>query len=795
MSAGAGMTGAGSGATTVGDPGASAAGVGATGVGDAGIDEAGAVTAGAVTAGAVTAGAVTAGVGTAGVDATSVGATSVGATSLGAASPGAAGVGDGERSRATGAGGTRFRPDIAGLRAVAILLVVLYHAGVPVIPGGYVGVDVFFVISGFLITTQLARELATTGRIAFGRFYARRALRLLPASVVVALATIVATWHWAPPLFARTVSADGLAGVCYLINVRLAIQGTSYLDAARASSPMQHFWSLAVEEQFYVIWPAVLVLASLAWLGRRRVSIGWAAVVLTALGGASLVLCVWQTGHSQPWAYFGIQARAWELAAGALVALGTRRLARLNPGVCAVVGWAGLAAVLASAVLYTDATVFPGYAAVLPVAGAALMIAGGCAQPRRGPVVVLRPWAMQELGRLSYGWYLWHWPVLMLAPYVLDREPGVWVKLALAGAALVPAAMSLTAVEDRIRFHRTLRARPRHGLLVGGGLTAAAAALALLSLSIPVTVKGRGTATDTARVLAAAPANSASPATSHELADLIKTSSYATAMPGNLVPALNVAVKDYPADGNCIAPFGQTSVAPSVAGGCQLHGDINSSTIVVLFGDSHAEQWYEAVNAVALEKHWRLVVLTKVGCTSASIMTYRTGTSQPYGECAQWRQSAVAQINLLRPSMVIMSSLAYGATSVQVTGPVDAGFAAAWLTTVAEIRAAAPRIVVIQDTPDPRGHSVPDCISMNPLNIRKCDLPVSQSIHATRVAVTTAALAGAGVRVIDPQPWFCTDSTCPAVIGNTLAYRDGSHISASYMKLLAPVLGPLLEMR
>jgi peptidoglycan/LPS O-acetylase OafA/YrhL len=718
--------------------------------------------------------------------------TGPGAPGTGAARTGAARTGAATRT------GAPFRPDIAGLRAVAILLVVLYHAGVGAIPGGYVGVDVFFVISGFLITTQLAGELSRTGRIAFGRFYARRALRLLPASVVVALATIVATWHWAPPLFARTVSADGLAGVCYLINVRLAIQGTSYLDAARAPSPMQHFWSLAVEEQFYVIWPAVLVLASLAWLGRRRVSTTWAAVVLAVLGGASLALCGWQTGHSPSWAYFGIQARAWELAAGALVALGAGRLARLRTGFGATLGWAGLAAVLASAALYTDATVFPGYAAVLPVAGAALAIAGGCADPRRGPVVVLRAWPMQELGRLSYGWYLWHWPVLMLAPYVLDRAPGLWLKLALAAAALVPAAMSLTAVEDRIRFHRALRARPRHGLLLGGVLTAAAAALALLSLSIPVTVKGRGTAADTARVLAAAPASSTSPTTpptARQLTDLIRTSSYATAMPGNLVPALSVAVKDYPADGNCIAPFGQTSVVPSVANGCQLHGDVNSPTVVVLFGDSHAEQWYDAVNAVALQRHWRLVVLSKVGCTPASIVTYRTGTSQPYGECAAWRQSAITQINLLRPSMVVMSSLAYGATSVQAHGPVDAAFEAAWMTTVQGIRSTGARIVVIQDTPDPRGHSVPDCISANPLNIRRCDLPVAQSIHAARVAATTAPLREAGVQVIDPAPWFCTDTTCPAVIGNILAYRDGSHISASYMKLLAPVLGPLLEAR
>ncbi|GAA5194110.1 SGNH hydrolase domain-containing protein [Rugosimonospora acidiphila] len=682
---------------------------------------------------------------------------------------------------------THFRPDIEGLRAIAILLVVLYHAGLSVVPGGYVGVDIFFVISGFLITTQLIRELSNTGRIAFGRFYARRALRLLPASVMVALATILATWHWAPPLFARTVSADGLAGICYLINVRLAIQGTSYLDATQAVSPLQHFWSLAVEEQFYLIWPAVLALAALAWA--KRASLTSAAVTLSVLGGASLVLCVWQTGHSEPWAYFGIQARAWELAAGALVALAADRLARLRPSAAAALSWSGLLLVLCSALIYDDATVFPGYAAVLPVAGAALMIAGGTAAPRFGPILVLRRWFMQEIGRLSYGWYLWHWPVLILAPYVLGRDPGVPLNLALAGAALVPAAMSLTAIEDRIRFHRSLRARPRHGLLLGGGLTATAAVLALLSLSIPVTVKGRGTATNTAHVLAAPSAGTAGPDDAAQLTSLIQTSSYATAMPGNLVPPLTNASHDYPNDGDCLATLGQTSVGPSVERGCELRGDVASPTIVVIFGDSHAHQWFDAINTIALQQHWRLALLAKAGCTPATILVDRTGSAQSYTECQQWRASAIDQINRMRPSLVLLSSLYYG------NGATDGEWAQAWLSTVNAIRPSGARSILMDDTPDLRGHSVPDCVSGDPLNIRRCDLPVAQAIHTSRNQAVTGTLTAVGVKVIDPTPWFCTSSVCPVVIGNTLVYRDGSHVSATYIKLLTPLLAPLLEAR
>jgi peptidoglycan/LPS O-acetylase OafA/YrhL len=371
------------------------------------------------------------------------------------------------RTRPAHEGGPGYRPDIAGLRAVAILLVVVYHAGLPAITGGYVGVDVFFVISGFLITSHLAAELTRTGRVAFGRFYGRRMVRLLPASVVVALATIAATWHWASPLYARGVSTDAVASLGYVMNLRLAVAGTHYLAASGPPSPLQHYWSLAVEEQFYLFWPVVLVLGSLVWLRRGRPSLAAASTVLGAIAAGSLALCVWQTGSNQPWAYFGLPARAWELALGGLVALSARRLSTVSGWWAAGLTWAGLAAVVGSALWYTDATPFPGIAAVLPVAGAAVLIAGGCAASRGGAVTVLGSRPMQELGRLSYSWYLWHWPVLTLAPYVLGYDPGVAVKLALVVAALVPASMSLTAVEDRIRYHRLFRVRARAGLVFG----------------------------------------------------------------------------------------------------------------------------------------------------------------------------------------------------------------------------------------------------------------------------------------------------------------------------------------
>ncbi len=680
-----------------------------------------------------------------------------------------------------------FRTDIAGLRAVAVLLVVLFHAGVGVIGGGYVGVDAFFVISGFLITSRLTQELVHSGRISLTRFYARRMVRLLPASIVVVVGALLATWHWASPLFAKAVAGDALASATYVVNVKLAVEGTQYLHAGAPPSPLQHFWSLAVEEQFYIIWPLLLMLSSMVWLRRGRPSIGAAAVVLSIIGAASLVLCLWQTGANQPWAYFGIQARAWELAVGALIALGAGKLATLDRRVAAGLTWLGLAGVVAAGLLYTEATRFPGYAALLPVAGAALVIAGGCAAPAAGARLLLRWTPLQEIGRLSYSWYLWHWPILILAPYVLGYQPSVWANVGLAAAALIPSAMSLTAVEDRIRFHRLFRRRVRHGLLLGSTLTLVTAGLAVFTMRLPDQA-GHGTATDTAALLS----QESGSATPPQLLDLIRASAAVTAMPANLVPPLATAGGDRPLAGRCLADLDKSSIASATAAGCENLGDVNGTATVVLFGDSHAEQWLDAVDAIARGQHWRLAVFAKGGCTPANALTYKGNTFQPYEECTQWRRSALERIAALRASVVVMSTRTYAGNPLNIGGPADQAWAKALVDTARQLTGAGAKVVLIADTPDLRQVNVPQCVSANPLNLVKCQLDKAKAVNTGRRSAASAALAAVNVRVIDPTPWFCTNTVCPAIIGNTLVYRDDSHVSATYVKVLAPVLTPLI---
>lgn len=697
------------------------------------------------------------------------------------------GPGDGPRAG--------FRADVEGLRAVAVTLVVLNHAGVAAVSGGYVGVDVFFVISGFVITMTLLREVERRGRISIAGFYARRASRLLPAATLVVLATLAASWLWLPPVRAREIAADALASTVYAINYRLALRGTDYF-AAEASSPLQHFWSLAVEEQFYFVWPLLLFAVALPWYGRRRrlgpgggARTGRTAAVLVVLTVLSFALGVWLTSRSAPWAYFAAPTRAWELALGALVAVGATRLARLPRRPAAVATWVGLAAVLASALIFDELTPFPGYAALLPVAGTALVIAAGCAAPRGGVELLLRTTAFQRIGALSYSWYLWHWPVLVIVPELLDTPPPLWQRLALAAGSLVLAVGCYALVENPIRRRPSLRARPWRAITIGGGLSAASAVIALLATQAPLAPAASGEAVDLAAALSVpASGRSLSPsavaAAERRLAEAIAAGVYTQAVPSNLTPALASASKDLPvlyAD-RCDARLLETEVkAPCV------YGDPTARDTVVLFGDSHAGHWFPALDDMAKRRHWRLVVVTKSICSAASTSIYLSRLKRQFHECDQWREQAMDRIRALRPTMVVMSSRGDGGKPV-AEGDADQLWTDGWRTSIRRLAADGTRLVLISDTPLPK-HNAPECVSAHPTAVHECSTPVRGAIlKPKRRRMIEEVAARAGVAVVDPTAWFCTATTCPDVVGNVLVYKDASHMTTAYSRLLSPLL-------
>ena len=677
-----------------------------------------------------------------------------------------------------------FRPDIEGLRAVAVTLVVLSHAGIGLFAGGYVGVDVFFVISGFLITTLLRKEIRARGTISLAGFYARRAVRLLPVSAVVLVATLVASWLWLPATRFRSISWDALFSTFYGINWRLAYEGTEYLNATAAPSPLQHLWSLAVEEQFYLVWPLLLLAVG---AGRR------ARVALAVLVVVSLAVSVRQTPAAAPWAYFGSHTRAWELGLGALVALGAGALARTPRMLAAALTWAGLGAVLLASALFDERTAFPGYAALLPVLGSAAVIAGGIAAGGLGTGRLLGVAPFQLVGKLSYGWYLWHWPVLMIWPAALARDPSIKGNLIFAAGALGLAFVSYHLVENPVRTRRWLRARARRGLSLGLVLSLSAAALAGAATRLPPPLPTGPAAVDTAAVLAAAPDPQA------RLTELINGSLVTTRMPANLRPALETAGDELPRVYRdlCHVNYDQSRQdRPCV------YGDPAGARTVYLIGDSHAMHWFPALDDLARAHGWKLVALTKSACQLPRVLVYNPVLKRPYTECVQWRDQILERIRADRPDLVVMSSndLDNGGMIDSAGKRVPRGGLAddplwvrGWQQTWARLDGIP--MVLLQDSPWPLGDAS-ECAATHARRLTSCNRPLAKSVvEPNRRRLVSEAARAAGIRVIDPTSWFCT-SACPVVIGNTLVFKDNSHMTVAYARAIEPVIdralfGPL----
>jgi peptidoglycan/LPS O-acetylase OafA/YrhL len=679
--------------------------------------------------------------------------------------------------RAGHTGGAAWRPDIQGLRALAVTLVVLSHAGVRHVAGGYVGVDVFFVISGFLITALLLRELAGKGTIPLVAFYARRALRLLPASTLVVVATLAGAWLFLSKIRFTEYAGDALSSALYAVNLRLAATGTDYLAQGSPPSPFQHFWSLAVEEQFYLLWPALLLLGRKA-AGRRGRA--WQAAPLAALCAVSFGLSVSVTQNSPSWAYFGPHTRFWELGTGALLAFGVDRLRHLPSALAQAMTWAGLGCVVLAALRFGNGTPYPGYHALLPVLGTALVLAGGCAPGRHGARLLLASRPATWLGGLSYSWYLWHWPLLLIGPMALGRPTSVPLALALGAGALLPAWLTLELIEDPVRFHPALRGRPRRGLRLGLGLSAAAAATALIAAAFPPPVDSGAPAPALRQALTTAPDPQA------RLTELLGASGDG-GLPSNLAPSLARVKESRSAvyrDG-CHVDEASTETPSCV------YGDRDSDTVVVLFGDSHAAQWFPAMDRLARAHHWRLVSLTKASCKTAAVTIITHG--RPYTACDRWRDKAISRIAGLHPALVVVSSSEAG-DAAHPTGDPQRQWTQGYRDVLHRLTATGASVATLLDTPWPRADAV-DCAAQYPLALSHCTGHTPEAIRdpARRTALRQAAGA-TGVTVLDPLPWLCAPTgACPVAVGDVFVYRDDSHITDAYADDLAPVLDTRLS--
>ncbi|WP_170183346.1 acyltransferase family protein [Stackebrandtia endophytica] len=673
---------------------------------------------------------------------------------------------------------TSFRPDIEGLRAIAVLLVVLGHAGVPFLTGGYVGVDVFFVISGFLITSLLLRELADTGSISIRRFYARRAVRLLPASAVVIVATVAAAWFWLPPTRFTSILTDAVASGFYAINYRLAVLGTDYLASDDEPSPLQHFWSLAVEEQYYIVWPLLLLSIAVMWRHRRGSMTGPVTVALVAVAGSSFYLSVVQTSASAPWAYFGIHTRAWELALGALLAVFAAQATRIPRVLAGPLGGVGVALIFGAAVLFDGATVFPGYLALLPVSGTVLVIAAGCAD--RGSVVhsLLGVKPMQWIGKLSYGWYLWHWPVLMIGPYALGVEASVPVNLGLVLLGLAISLASYRLIENPVRHRRSLTSKPWRGIGLGFALSSMVVVVSLLAGLVAPSTTGTGEETEIA----------VDELTQEDLTDALTAAAGVRNVPVNLTPSLDEVGADLPRTypDRCHLDFDEVSTEAS----CR-YGDPDADQTMVLFGDSHAAHWFPALESIATDQGWELVNLTKSACPASDVVTYSSLFKRDYDECEQWRDESLELMQDIEPDMVVMATSdasspaeEENADQVWVDGFVDS------FRTVADDDT---ELFYLADTPNFE-EKVPDCVAANLDGVSRCTADQADVVlQPDRRDMVTEALDAEDVTVVDPLPWFCAADTCPVVLGNVLMYRDSHHMTSTYSEFISPLLSKALQ--
>ncbi|HEV2361706.1 MAG TPA: acyltransferase family protein, partial [Acidimicrobiales bacterium] len=685
------------------------------------------------------------------------------------------------------------------LRAVAVLLVVIYHSDPHLLPGGFVGVNVFFVISGFLITRLLLAERETNGRVSFASFYARRARRILPAAGLTTIVTLAVSAILLTPLAAQRVVTDAFSATTFNMNYRLAIEGSDYLASTLPSSPLQHFWSLSVEEQFYALWPALLAITLWRARGRGRARLG---ITLGAVVAASLAASLWLTPRSPAWAYYALWTRAFELALGALLAVllsnaSSRRVERPAGWLAgaAVVGWAGVAAIGFAAAVFSGSTPFPGAAALAPALGTVAVIAGGSfGTTGLGPETILGLRPFRWLGARSYSWYLWHFPFLVLAPAALGRPLGLAGALATSMVALLVAALAFSFVEQPIRNHTTIRARPRRGLVVGAASVAGVSlgGLGVLLALPPLVGAGRPE-----HISSHFRTTSDQGLTVADLQGDLTRSLSEGAAPDNLTPSLDDLKAALPItyrDG-CHLPLSQTVNPPCV------FGDASSSNTVVLFGDSHAAQWFPALDDVSVAEHWRLVSLTKSGCTPVEVTAHRVPGDLPYPECSAWRSGAEARIDRMRPALVVVSwdrGLEQH-SSADVAAP--QGYGSYWadgvMGTLRALKASGAVVVLIEDTPR-MGQDAPDCVSAHLADVSMCASRSSASVDLPGLAVQELRVAAlAGVHVVDPISWFCTPARCPVVVGNILVYRDDQHMTAQYSRFIAPLLAdaltPLLQ--
>jgi peptidoglycan/LPS O-acetylase OafA/YrhL len=691
------------------------------------------------------------------------------------------------------------RDDIQGLRAVAVLLVVLDHAGVGFLRGGFVGVDVFFVLSGFLITGILLSGAAKRGYVSLAGFYSRRARRILPAAALTLVTTTIVAYQLLNYVRAKEAVWDSFWASLFAANIRFAHQGTDYFARGQPPSLVQHYWSLAVEEQFYLVWPALLSLVMFGLVlgrranARRRAAEGMPAITTWAIrrlllvvilaSSASLFWSIHYTNELPAAAYFSTFARAWELGLGAVLAIGALSVARLSPALRGAFGWVGLIAIVIAAITFSSTTPFPGYAALLPTVGTALVIAAGVGghQSRIGIGRLLAVSPLRYVGDRSYAFYLWHWPVLIIAVEYEGHELAVGVKLALLLGAFLLSVISYRFFENPIRRARWSVARS--AILI----PASAAAVAVATMVTLTLINGKILRLEKATA-ARASATTASLETGEKVAQsralpavvaAVRAARRGAKIPSALAPPISELLKDnYQLPGGC-AP---TSDAATTSNICRL-GDTSSAKSIVLIGDSHAQMWIPTLLTMAERDGWTVIPLVKSAChpNAWTGPGFRGESTDIIRACHAWYPWAVEQAKGLRPDVTLIAGCCPSPFPFGDAINSTRGFTSLART----MKRFSASVVVVADDDGVTKQPV-DCLLARRATMRTCTTAPPANILAFNNNLAKVAKANQ-FGFLKTRGWFCYQNQCPMVVARTIVYRDTGHITKTYaLKLTDP---------
>ncbi|MFE6650257.1 acyltransferase family protein [Nocardioides sp. NPDC057772] len=699
----------------------------------------------------------------------------------------------------------QLRGDVQGLRAVAILTVLAAHAGVSWFAGGFVGVDVFFVISGFLITQQLVGELGRTGRISLRRFYARRARRILPAATLTLAVTVVAAVLLLGPAQVAPLAVDAVWASAFAANIRMAVSGTDYFQAELPPSPVQHFWSLAVEEQFYLVWPLVavisIVVASRIGASQRgegdiqQSSARARRFLLAAIALITLTSFAWSVVHTPgdaTAAYFSSLTRAWELGIGAALAILVtsgrvmQQLARASwTRELLVLG--GLAAIVVACLAYDEATPFPGYQAALPVLGSAAVILAGAlpsGEATLGARLLSVP-PMRAIGDWSFSLYLWHWPLLVMPEIVLQRELTRPERGLAVGGAFVLAYVSFRLVEAPFRegavWRPTRRALTFYPVSIG--------LVATIALGGTVYADFEATRGSYQPAVTLADAPAADPSLDEQEA-LVRASVLAarddTSVPTELRPALTELDSLKPRRTRC-------DYTDDTERDLCVEGDPDGDRTMVVFGNSHALHWVPTLNRIGKRHGFKTYFLVKNRCVSASITTDRGGEKDPYTECDEFNRWAFEQYKRLDPDLTVVSTAppiqgVYDGDGdwVGERRRIDELMHPAYTDFLRRVDRHTRRTVLIRDIQGFDANAG-TCLSRPGATLGDC-LMSGDEDRETSIDVQVRAAEEVGVDVVDMSSYFCWDGSCPAVVGDTITHYDGTHMSRQYAPRLVEPL-------